>query len=92
MSPFDLLNHLLNFIAPAFFVAVLVTLSARLFMKKRPVALSLRAQSAINFVVSLTALTVGLWIFGRDGKMATYTGMALLCATSQWVMLRGRRN
>ncbi len=36
-------------------------------------------------------LGIGLWVFGHDGKMLTYTGMALLSATSQWVMLRGWR-
>ena len=91
MGPFELLNHLLNFAAPAAWLAVLVTLLARLFIKKRPVALTLHAQAAINFVVSLGVLGVGLVFFGRDGKMLTYTGMALVCATSQWVMLRGWR-
>ena len=91
MGPIDLLNHLLNFAAPAFFVALLVTLSARLFMKKRPVAPDLYAQAAINFVASAAVLGLGLWFFGHDGKMATYTGMALMCATSQWLMLRGWR-
>lgn len=89
MGPLDLLNHLLNFVVPAFFVAVLVTLSARIFMRKSPAALALWSQSAINFIVSVAVLTLGLWFFGRDGKMLTYLGMALLCATSQWVMLRG---
>jgi hypothetical protein len=92
MGPLDLLNHLLNFVAPALWMAVAVTLVARFFMKKKPVAPSLWAQSAINFVVSVAVLALGLWFFGHDGKMATYTGMALLCATSQWLMLRGWRN
>jgi hypothetical protein len=39
--------------------------------------------------VNVTALGLGLWFFGHDGKMASYTGMALLCASSQWLMLRG---
>lgn len=91
MGPLDLLNHLLNFVAPAFFVAVLVTLAARIFMKKSPVATALWVQSAINFVVSTAVLALGLWFFGRDGKMLAYLGMALLCATSQWVMLRAWR-
>ena len=91
MGPLDLLNHLLNFVAPALWLAVLVTLVARLFMKKRPVALAFYAQVAINFVACVMVLALGLWFFGRDGKMFTYTAMALLCATSQWVMLRGWR-
>ena len=91
MGPFELFNHLLNFAAPAAWLAVLVTVVARLFIKKRPVALTIPAQAAINFVVAVGALVVGLLFFGRDGKMLTYTGMALVCATSQWVMLRGWR-
>lgn len=91
MGPLDLLNHVLNFVAPALWMALLVTLAARLFMKKRPAALSLYAQAAINFVVNVALLVLGLWFFGHDGKMATYTGMVLLCATSQWIMLRGWR-
>jgi len=91
MGPLDLLNHLLNFIAPALSVAVMIALAARIFMTKRPVAPALYAQAAINFVVGVGALVLGLWFFGHDGKMATYTGMALLCATSQWFMVRGWR-
>ena len=91
MGPLDLLNHVLNFVAPALWLAAVVTLGARFFMRKRPPALSLSAQAAINFVASAAALLLGLWFFGHDGKMATYTAMALLCATSQWFMLRGWR-
>jgi hypothetical protein len=91
MGPFELFNHLLNFAAPAAWLAVLVTLLARQFIKKRPVALTIPTQVAINFAVAVGALVVGLLFFGRDGKMLTYTGMALVCATSQWVMLRGWR-
>jgi hypothetical protein len=87
MGPLDLLNHLLNFVAPAVWMAVLVTLAARLFMKKRPVAPGLRVQVAINFIVCVVVLVLGLWAFGRDGKMATYLGMALACASAQWAQL-----
>lgn len=91
MGLFDLLIHLLNFMAPAVWVAFAVSLLGRFFMKKRPVALSLSAQVAINFVVCLVALVVGLLVFERDGKMATYAAVVLLGATSQWAMLRGWR-
>ncbi len=91
MGPFDLLNHLLNFLAPAAWVAVIVTLAVRIFMKKRPAALTLKAQAAINFVVCLITLLLGLLLFGRDGKMATYAAVVILGATSQWVMLRAWR-
>ena len=91
MSPFDLLNHLLNFVAAAAWVAVVVSAMAWVFMPKRALAQSRSAQVAINFVVCLAVLFIGLLLFGRDGKMATYAAMVLLGATSQWVMLRGWR-
>ena len=87
----EFFNHLLNFFEPALWLAVLMPLSARVFFKKRSAALSLRRQAGVNFSVALLVLVLGLWFFGRDGKMATYAAMALLCATSQWVMLRGWR-
>ena len=91
MGLLELLNHLLNFLAPALWIAVLLPLAAPLFFKKRLAAPSLWAQSVVNFAMSVLVLVLGLWFFGRDGKMATYSAMVLLCATTQWVMLRGWR-
>lgn len=91
MGSLEWLIHLLNFAAPAFWVALLMPLLARLFMRKVPATTALYAQAAINFVVSWIVLGLGLWFFGHDGKMSTYLGMTLLCATSQWLMLRGWR-
>lgn len=87
----DLLNHVLNFMAPAAWVAAAVSGTVWIFMSKRPVAQSRYAQIAINFIVCLSVLALGVLLFGRDGKMATYAAMALAAATSQWVMLRGWR-
>jgi L-asparagine transporter-like permease len=88
MGPLALLNHLLNFLAPALVVSLLMVLVARLSMRKRPQAHVCWAQAAINFVVCVLALLAGLMIFGRDGKMASYAALVLGCATSQWWMLR----
>lgn len=92
MGPIDLLIHLLNFVAPALWLALLVPLTGRLFMGKRPLAPAFIKQVAINFIVSAVVLTLGLWFFGRDGKMATYAAMALISATSQWFVSRGWRS
>jgi hypothetical protein len=89
MGPLDLLNHLANFAAPALWMAVMLSLLARIIMKKVSGTPEFHTQAAINFVVGVTVLGFGLWWFGRDGKMATYAMMALACATSQWVLLRG---
>ena len=88
----DALNHLLNFAAPAFGLAVLLALASWVLNKKRPIVLSLIAQLAINFVVGLLVLAVGLWYLGRDGMMATYALLVVGMATSQWVMGRGWRS
>jgi hypothetical protein len=92
MALLDLLNHALNFVAPAAWVALLVTVLGRFFLKKQALAHVFKRDAAINFAVACVALVAGLWWFGRDGKMATYSAMALLCATSQWLLVRGWRS
>lgn len=91
MAPLDLLDQLLNLLAPALFVAVVTPLAARIIMRKGPAAIVWWAQIAINLVVGAAALVLGLWYFGHDGKMASYTALVLGCATSQWLMARGWR-
>lgn len=91
MSPFAALNSLLNFFAPAAAVAVLLWLGASLFWRKQSVTQRWWAQIAINFVLGSGVLLAGLWWFGRDGKMLTYAALVLVCASSQWVLLRGWR-
>ena len=91
MGLLDLLNHLLNFIGPAFWVSLAVTLFALFFIKKQALAAVFIRSVAINFVVCCLVLLAGLWLLGRDGKMSTYAAMTLLCATSQWVLQRGWR-
>lgn len=93
MTALNLTNQLLNFMAPAAFVAMLVVLGTRffalLFRSKRPSALSAWAHLAIVFVVSLLVLVAGLAMFGRDGKMASYVLLAVGAATCEWLVLRG---
>jgi hypothetical protein len=91
MGPTDLLNHLLNWLAPALSLAVLLPLLARLAMRKQRAGAMLWTQMMANFVLNLLVLGLGLWFFGHDGKMMTYAGMALVCASSQWYFLRAWR-
>ncbi len=86
MSPLELLIHLLNFAAPAFGLALLMVAFALIFRRSSASSPGLIAQAAINFVVGLVALTVGLWAFGRDGMVATYAALVLCVASSQWVI------
>jgi hypothetical protein len=91
MDSLQFLNHLLNFFAPAMCVALLVPLGARILMKKVSASPVLSTQMGVNLVVCGMVSGLGLLFFGRDGKMATYAVMALLCASSQWFMMRGWR-
>ena len=95
MTAYLLLNHLLNFVAPAAAVAVLLVLLSRVFgrflVSKKPLAQSIWAQAAIIFIVNVVVMGAGLTIFGNDGKMASYAAMVLAASVGQWVMWRGWR-
>ncbi len=91
MGPLDALNHVLNFLAPAAALSVLLCLAGRVFWRKSPVTQAWWAQIAINFVLGSGVLLAGLWGGGRDGKMLTYAALVLACASSQWCLLRAWR-
>ena len=89
MDPLAALIHLLNFAAPAAVLALLLVPGSRLFMRNSNPALSWWAQAAIVFVVGCAVLLAGLWLLGRDGKLATYDALVLATATCQWLLRRG---
>jgi hypothetical protein len=91
MGFFDVVFHALGFMLPALAVALMVTFAGRFLKQNRPLALSFIARSAINFVVCLTALLIGLVLTGRDGKMMTYLAMVLASGTVQWLISGGWR-
>ena len=91
MNLLDILIHLLSFAAPAFAVALLVTLAARLILPAPAAGGRWWAPFLANFVVGLAILGAGLWYFGRDGKMMTYAALVVGVATSQWLMARAWR-
>lgn len=88
MGLLDLLNHLLNFVAPALAVGGLLAFVAPVFYRKQPLARGRIAQTAINSIAGAVALGLALWLLGRDGKMAAYAALVLATATSQWWALR----
>jgi hypothetical protein len=91
MPPLDLIDHLLNFIAPALAVALVLALLARWMFGRDAAAPGFWVQLAINFLAGVAALSAGLWYFGRDGKMATYAALVLVCGSVQWLWAMGSR-
>ena len=43
------------------------------------------------FAAGVAVLAAGLAVFGRDGMMATYAALVVVCGTVQWLAMRGWR-
>ena len=93
MTAFLLADHLLNLVAPAALIALLLTALSRLFAgffkQKQTFAHDWWAQTAINFIVGSGVLIAGLTLLGRDGRMLTYVILVLAMALCQWCLLGG---
>lgn len=89
MGPLDIVNHLLNFVAPAAAMALVLVLLGRLVGSRSASAMAGWLRWAILFVVGVAVLLAGLVLWGRDGKMLTYAALVVACATCQWVLVRG---
>ncbi|MGI4778873.1 MAG: hypothetical protein ACRYGA_12260 [Janthinobacterium lividum] len=80
----EMVLHLLNFVAPAFFMALALATLARWMFGGRASSRGFWMQAAITFVSGAAVLAIGLWVTGRDGKMATYVALVGVCGTVQW--------
>lgn len=91
MTAYLLAGHLLNLLAPAALIALLMVTFSRLFSglftSKKVFLLTLWEQAAINFVVGSVVLVAGLVLLGNDGKILTYVLLVLCMAASQWCQL-----
>ncbi|MGF6348810.1 hypothetical protein [Variovorax sp. W2I14] len=91
MDLLALLNHLLNFVAPAAFVALVLALVGRFLGGRRAGVPRWWVQWAITFGAGVGVLVVGLMVFGRDGVMTTYAALVAVCGTVQWLAMQGWR-
>ena len=98
MTFYLLANHLLNFAAPAAFLALLMVGLSRLLPFARSEAggksarvrrPSWRREFTMLFAVNLLVTAGGLMFFGHDGKLLSYAAMALAAALIQWLLIRG---
>ncbi|MBG6071001.1 MULTISPECIES: hypothetical protein [unclassified Polaromonas] len=91
MTAYLLAGHLLNLLAPAALIALLLVALSRLFPRfftsNKAFSHYLWVQAAINFIVGSAVLVIGLVWLSHDGKMLTYVLLLLAMATSQWCQL-----
>lgn len=88
MGLLDLLNHLLNFAAPAVFVGFFLALVAPKLLRKGTRKATFAVCAAVNSAAGLLAMAGGLWFFGNDGKMASYLALVLAAAGSQLLLMQ----
>jgi uncharacterized membrane protein (DUF441 family) len=91
MGPLDLINHLLNFAAPAVFVGVFVAWVAPWVLGRGHGTGAFVLRAVVSSVAGVCALLGGLWFFGNDGKMASYLALIIATAASQFWLMRAYR-
>jgi len=89
MTFLALFGHLLNFAAPAAGMALLLWGIPRVWPKARKGRWAARTELWALVAVGLAVLLAGLVVFGRDGKMLTYTALVLAQGSLVW-WVRGR--
>lgn len=91
MSLLDLLNHILNLFAPALGVALGLATAARWTVRRPPGTLPWWKQVLVIAAVGALVMLLGLMLTGRDARISTYAALVLVCASTQWALLRGWR-
>ena len=84
MTFFALLNHALGLLLPALGMAAVLMLLPRLWPRARKGRWSLKSEAAWLVVGGVLVLLAGLVVFGRDGKMLTYTALVVVMGTLAW--------
>ena len=85
-----LINHFMNLLLPAFWLASLMVLVHRLLFRRQAIAMRWQRQWLWLFASGAAVLLAGLLLQQRDGKMLTYTALALVVGAMQtWLLRRG---
>jgi hypothetical protein len=84
MGPLDAANHLLNLFLPALALGALSAALVKLLWRRELATVSWARLAAPAAGAAVAVALTGLLIFGRDGRMATYTAMVLACAITLW--------
>ena len=84
MGPLDAANHLLNLFLPALALGSLSAALVKLLWRRELANVSWARLAALAAGAAVAVALTGLLIFGRDGRMATYSAMVLACAITLW--------
>lgn len=84
MGPLDALNHLVNLFAVPLGLGALSAVLAKLLWRRELAAVPWRRLAAPACAACALVVVAGLMVFGRDGKMATYGAMVVVCAVTLW--------
>ena len=84
MNPLDALWHLLNFVFPAFGVALLASAAAKLLWRTELAGVRWRRLFFHAAAAGCAALVGGVIVFGRDGRIASYAALVLASALALW--------
>ena len=82
------INHFMNLLLPAFWLASLMVLVHRLLFRRQAIAMRWQRQWLWLFASGAAVLLAGLLLQQRDGKMLTYTALALVVGAMQTWLLR----
>ncbi len=83
MTVLAFLAHLAGFIAPAFFVALVLWTVPR-FRRAGRARQGARLEAFMLVVAGVVVLLAGLVFFERDGKIATYAALVAVQGTLAW--------
>jgi hypothetical protein len=84
MGPLDAFWHALNFMLPGLVVAVVAASAAKLVWRRDLAAVPWHRLALWAALAGVAALVGGLFLFGRDGKMATYGAVVVSAAAALW--------
>ena len=91
MDSLSLIVHLVNFLAPAVFMAAWMGVLTRLLWRHKPSLVKPWQQFVLNSLAGMVVLIGGLVLGGQDGKMLTYSLLVVVCASLQWLFFRSWR-
>jgi hypothetical protein len=84
MGPLEALWHLGNLLAVAVMTGWLSALAVKLLWRRELAAVPWRPLAGYAVTGSCIVMLAGLFITGRDGRMATYAAMVLCNALTLW--------